>query len=164
MHKKCNEHFPLGDQKLSCGQFSFSLAFGDWHIIMMVLKLRFTAKPCTHMTFRVCLFTLLYLIHAHTQMFMTAWNVCSRGATIALVTSEIRSAWKLERISVLKSKINNSWWIPWACQCMFLQKTGLGRGVFGVDLLLKGKKPKNLNKSQPRKFQSSSKQLSLLIN
>lgn len=48
MHKKPNEHFHLGDQKLSCGQFSLSLAFGHWHIKMMVPKLRFTAKPCTH--------------------------------------------------------------------------------------------------------------------
>lgn len=48
MHRKCNEHFHLGEQKLSCGQFSVSLAFGDWHIIMLVPKLRFTAKPCTY--------------------------------------------------------------------------------------------------------------------
>lgn len=38
MHKKCNELFHLEDQNLSYRQFSRSLAFGDWHIKMMVPK------------------------------------------------------------------------------------------------------------------------------
>jgi len=38
---------------------------------------------------------------------MTARNVCSRGTAIALVKPEIISGWKMERISLLKSKAKN---------------------------------------------------------